>query len=135
MAIKLDELGLDQNALEQLLRDNPGRLKLRLGDGKIIELLEEHLQNGIDPVDIGKVVTDDHDRVQVKDPGGFDKVRSQHDKTAKSLEDKFGQLANPGNGVFIGDLSESDLVKLKAVAGDLINEKDFTIVQNLIKKE
>lgn len=99
MTIKIDELGLDRVSLQKLLLENPGRLKLRLGDGKIIELLDEHLQNGIDPGDIGKVVTDDHDRVQVKDNSGFDKVRSQHDKTGKSLQDKFGQLADPGNGV------------------------------------
>lgn len=135
MAIKLEDLGLDPNSLKELINDNPGRIKLRLGDGRIIDLLEEHLQNGVDIGNLGKVSTDDHDRVQVKDNTGFDKVKNTHDKTGKSVEDKFGQLIDPGNGVFIGDLTEADLVKLRQAAGDLIKEKDFIIVQRLLKKE
>lgn len=135
MPIKLEDLGLDQDSLQELIRDTPGRIKLRLGDGRIVDLLEEHLKSGLDIGDLGKSSTDDHDRVQVKDNDGFDKVRNTHDKTGKAIDDKFGQLVNPGNGVFIGDLTEADLVKLRQVAGDLIKEKDLMIVQRLLKKE
>lgn len=137
MPIDLDEFGIDKESLGKILEDNRGKIKLRLGDGRVIDLLQEHLTSGIDAGIAEKDSVDDHDKVVDKDPRvGFEKVRSIHTKTGKTMDPLAADpLVNLRDGVFIGDLTEADLLKLKEAAGDLIRERDLTIVRSLLKKE
>ncbi len=133
MPIDLKGLGFDKDSLKQLLDQSNGKLKLRLGDGKIVDLLQEHLTSGI-PGGLGKSTVDDHDKVSIKGSDGHEKVRSVHEKTGKVGQDLLIRDDNvlERDGVFIGDLSEADLVKLKADSGDLLKDRDFMIIRKLL---
>jgi hypothetical protein len=136
MATELDDLGFDKTALDELVKMNPGKVKLRLGDGRIVELLQGHL-NGGTPLGgggnpFGAVTKDDHDKSTKE---GHDKVQSTHDKgtTKFGIDAKTGDLVHEQNGLFIGDMSEVDALKLKTIAADMLKDRDFMIVKKLTK--
>ncbi len=133
MGIDLEKLGFSKNALKELLENDDQKIKLRLGDGTIVDLLKEHLDVGIEGGRLAKI--DDHDKVGVR-VDDHERVRSLHTKAGRAGVDSiYDDLINTTDGVFIGNLDENEFAKLKAMAGDILKAKDLVVVKKIINKD
>ena len=133
MGIDLDKLGMDRDALTKLLRDGGPGIKIRLGNGKIIDLLKEHLDGGL-PIDDPDAAVDDHDKVGVR-VDDHDRVRSLHTKQGRLAPDAtLDDLVRFRDGVFIGDMDEAELARLEELAADVLKNRDLVIVRKLLNE-